>query len=83
MLLKASCPRLAGTRTGPWLPGAPCSNARLCDPALPTGSPHSDGDAGAAVTVPLVLAGPAPHEDVAVLELLCSLCRQPRATLPA
>ena len=47
------------------------------------GSPHGDGDVGAAVAVPLVLPGSAPHDDIPVLQLLCSLCRQPGATLPA
>lgn len=46
-------------------------------------SPDSDGDAGAAVALLLVLAGAAAHQDVAVLQLLRRLCRQPRATLPA
>lgn len=58
-------------RRGPWAT------------ALPACSPHSDGDARAAVAVSLVLTGPAPHDDVPVLQFLRSLCRQPGATLPA
>lgn len=51
-------------------------------PVLPTWvqspgpySPHSDGNVGAAVAVPLMLPGPAPHDDIPVLQFLCSLCR--------
>lgn len=62
---------------------------RTVTPSLPTQdqapwrSPDSDGDAGAAVALLLVLPTAAPHQDVAVLQLLCCCYRQPRATLPA
>lgn len=56
--------------------------ALLCE-MRPTRSPHSDGDAGTAITVPLMLTGPTPHDDITILQLLCCLCRQPRATPPA
>lgn len=55
--------------------------ALLCE-MRPTCSPHSDGDAGTAITVPLMLTGPTSHNDITILQLLCCLCRQPRATPP-
>lgn len=62
---------------------------RTVTPSLPTQdqapwrSPDSDGDAGAAVALLLVLPTATPHQDVAVLQLLCCCYRQPRAALPA
>lgn len=75
-------PALCGSVALAGVPGMLC-NMRAVWPALPACSPHGDGDATAAVTVPLVLTGPAPHHDVPVLQLLRSLCRQPGATSPA
>lgn len=46
-------------------------------------SPDGDGDAGTPVALLLVLASAAPHQDVAVLQLLRRRRRQPRATFPA
>lgn len=62
---------------------------RTVTPSLPTQdqapwrSPDSDGDAGAAVALLLMLPTATPHQDVAVLQLLCCCYRQPRAALPA